>query len=163
MIIPSSTHGVIASSRPRVVVAGGGSDVTPDAVNFISVYYNNEFGEYGYTEKQITGINETIQLRVEFNNEFNTGSYTLYYSVSNESGFAVFGDNISYTSPSTYGMTPILNFESLYVQNNQYVTFGVTTNCGANAIVTVRNMSTLAVEGISIVLDTFNINHYGEC
>jgi len=159
-MIPSFRPGIRSSNRIRA--AGGGSDVTPDAVNFISVYYNGEFGEYGYTEKQITGINETIQLRVELNNEFNTGSYTLYYSVSNSSGFAVFGDNNSPDSPMNYGMTPIANLNSLSVQNNQYVTFGVTTTCGANAIVTVRNMGPLGQADIG-VLDTFNINHYGEC
>jgi hypothetical protein len=154
MIIPSSTHGVIASSRPRVVVAGGGGDVTPNAVNFISVYYNNDFIEYGYTEKQITGINQTITLKVQYNSP---GS-TVYYSVSNSSGFAVFGDNNSPNSPISYGMTAISNNGTFTVSNNQYVTFGVTPVCSVSAMVTVLNQS----DG-DAVLDTFFIEHYGEC
>lgn len=153
-MIPSFKHGIIASSRPRVVAGGGGSDVTPNAVNFTSIYYNNEFGEYAYTEKQITGINQTITLRVEFSSP---GSQ-LYYSVSNTSGFVVFGDNVSYDSPPGYGMTPINNLDSFNVQNNQYVTFGVQPTCSANEIVTVVNTS-----DASAVLDTFYIAWYGEC
>jgi hypothetical protein len=152
MIIPSSTHGVIASSRPRVVVASG--DVTPNAVNFTSIYYNNDVIEYGYTEKQITGINQTITLKVQYNSP---GS-TVYYSVSNSSGFAVFGDNNSPNSPLDYGMTAISNNGTFTVSNNQYVTFGVTPVCSVSAIVTVLNQS----DG-DAVLDTFFIEHYGEC
>ena len=153
-MIPSFKHGIIASSRPRVVAAGG--DVTPNAVNFISVYYNNDVGEYQYTEKQITGINQTITLRVEYSTP---GSHAqLYYSVSNTSGFVVFGDNNSLDSPIGYGMTPIGNLGTFTVQNNQYVTFGVIPSCGADAIVTVVNTS-----DASAVLDTFYINFYGEC
>jgi hypothetical protein len=71
------------------------------------------------------------------------------------------GDDPSYDAPSVE-MSTIGNFLSIYVENNQYVTFGVTATCGANAIVTVRNIG-FPGSGTNIVLDTFNINHYGEC
>ena len=154
MILPSRSFGVVASSRPRIVVSGGGGDVTPNAVNFISIYQNTEFTEYGYTEKQITGINQTITLRVQYTSP---GS-TVYYAVSNSSGFAVFGDNNSLNSPIYYGMTSISNNGTFTVSNNQYVTFGVIPSCGASAIVTVLNQS----DG-DAVLDTFNLDQYGEC
>ena len=147
----------LGSIRNLGVVAA--EDVTPDAVNFTSIYFNNEFGEYAYTEKQITGINQTITLRVEYSSP---GSQ-LYYSVSNTSGLVVFGDNVTYDSPTFYfGMEPIGNLGTFSVQNNQYVTFGVQPNCGVNDIVTVINLGSLEVAA-NIVLDTFNINYYGEC
>lgn len=152
MIIPSRSYGVIASSRPRIVAASG--DVTPNSVNFISIYYNNDVGEYSYSERQITGIDQTITLRVQYTSP---GS-TVYYSVSNTSGFAVFGDNNSLVSPIDYGMTSISNNGTFTVSNNQYVTFGVIPVCSADAIVTLLNQS-----DSDAVLDTFFINHYGEC
>jgi hypothetical protein len=152
MIIPSSTHGVIASSRPRLVVASG--DVTPNAVNWTDVFYDNEFFLWRYSERQITGINQTITLKVQYNNP---GS-TVYYSVSNSSGFAVFGDDNSSNSPISFGMTAISNNGTFTVSNNQYVTFGVTPACGAYYMVTVLNQS----DG-DAVLDTFFFIYSGEC
>jgi hypothetical protein len=62
MIIPSSTHGVIASSRPRVVAAG--SDVTPTpALNWTGTLGCDDLAPcQDYTEEQILGINEAITL-----------------------------------------------------------------------------------------------------
>ncbi len=62
MIIPSSTHGVIASSRPRVVVAS--SIVTPTpALNWTGTLGNDsESACADYTEERVLGITETITL-----------------------------------------------------------------------------------------------------
>lgn len=64
MIIPSSSFGVVASSRPRVAVAGGGgADVTPNAVNWVTTLFNDDISPcQDYTEQQITGINQTISI-----------------------------------------------------------------------------------------------------
>jgi hypothetical protein len=153
MIIPSSTHGVIASSRPRVVAAV--SDVTPNAVNWADVYQDNESGLYGYSERQITGINQTITLQVQIANGVGT---TLCYFVSSSAGAKVSGDATSATSPSGFSMNPIANNETFTVTNNQYVTFGVETGCNFNPVVTVKNQS-----DSNATLDTFAMWHYGEC
>jgi hypothetical protein len=62
MIIPSSTHGVIASSRPRVVVAS--SIVTPTpALNWTGTLVCDDASPcIDYTEEQILGINQAITL-----------------------------------------------------------------------------------------------------
>lgn len=62
MIIPSSTHGVIASSRPRVVVAS--SIVTPTpALNWTGTLGCDEGSMcQDYTEERVLGITETITL-----------------------------------------------------------------------------------------------------
>jgi hypothetical protein len=155
MIIPSSTHGIIASSKPRRIVSGGGSDVTPNAVNFTSAYQNTDVAIYGYTEKQITGINQTITLKVQYTPLFFA---TLYYYVSNTSGAIVSGDNFSETDPVSFSMTAISNNGTFTVSNNQYVTFGVLPTCGELFTVTVKNQS----DG-DVTLDTFSAYQQGEC
>jgi len=72
MIIPSSTHGVIASGRPRVVAAGGG-DVTPNPVNWTD--QNNILEVYTSTQ-YITGISSDITLRISWTS-LNGGDFTV--------------------------------------------------------------------------------------
>ena len=147
-MIPSFKHGIIASSRPRVVAGGGGSDVTPNAVNWGTISYDNDTAEYTYAEQQITGINQTITLKVQYTSP---GS-TVYYYVSNTSGDIVGG------APFLNGMSSIANNGTFTVSNNQYVTFGVDAVCGAFATVTVLNQS----DG-DVTLDTMTIQFLGEC
>jgi hypothetical protein len=155
MIIPSSTHGVIASSRPRVVVAGGGGDVTPNAVNWADVYYNNDVLQWFYSERQITGINTTITLKVEYTTAF---PLSLYYHVSNSSGAIVSGDALSAASPAGNSQLLFPSGSTFSVSNNQYVTFSVLPSCGDSVIFTVKNES----DG-NTTLDTFNGYWEGEC
>ena len=152
MIIPSSTHGVIASSRPRVVVVSG--DVTPNAVNWADIY-TLDSSLYFYSERQITGIDSSITLKVQYTPLF---SATLYYYVSNTSGAIVSGDNSLFTGPASSSMTAISNNGTFTVSNNQYVTFGVTIACGDGFTVTVKNQSSG-----DVTLDTFYATQEGEC
>ena len=145
-MIPSFKHGIIASSRPRVVAAG--SDVTPNAVNWGTISYDNDLAEYTYAEQQITGINQTITLKVQFG----AAGWTIYYYVSNTSGDIIGGP------PFLNGMSSIANNGTFTVSNNQYVTFGMTRFCGVPATVTVLNQS----DG-DVTLDTMTMEFLGEC
>ena len=148
MIIPSQ-------HASRVARAAASSDVTPNAVNWAEVYYDNEMVVWGYSEKQITGINQTITLQVQFNN---TQGFTLYYFVSSSASAKVTGDASSATSPSGFSMNSIANNGTFTVTNNQYVTFGVETGCNMSPVATVKNQS-----DSNATLDTFAMAHYGEC
>jgi hypothetical protein len=153
MIIPSSTHGIIASSRKKNTVSAP-TDVTPNAVTWSEVYYNNDIGEYFYSEKQITGINTPITLKVQFTAPFGG---IVYYHVSNVSGDIVSGDNGSLDAPSS-NSTAIANNGTFSVSNNQYVTFSTIPTCGEFFAITVKNQS----DG-DVVFDTFNTTFIGEC
>ena len=148
MIIPSQ-------HASRVARAAASSDVTPNAVNWADVSYDNDKGSYGYSERQITGINQTITLQVQI---ANGSGATLYYFVSSNAGAKVSGDGRSGTSPSGFSMNSIANNGTFTVTNNQYVTFGVETGCNMYPVVTVKNQS-----DSNTTLDTFAMVHEGEC
>jgi hypothetical protein len=155
MIIPSSSMGVFASSKPKIVVSGGGGgDVTPNAVNWADIYLLDGL-VYFYSERQITGIDSSITLKVQYTPLF---SATLYYYVSNTSGAIVSGDNSLLADPVSSSMTAISNNGTFTVSNNQYVTFGVIPACGDVFTVTVKNQS----DG-DVTLDTFVASQEGEC
>ena len=146
------TAGRVALTKTRTSSA----DVTPNAVNWADLSYDNDSGLYGYSEKQITGINETITLKVELNN--NNG-FTLYYFVSSSAGAKVSGDATSATSPTEFSMNLIANNGTFTVTNNQYVTFGATISCFImSPVVTVKNQS-----DSNATLDTFTLSYSGEC
>ena len=139
----------------RVARAAAGGDVTPNAVNWAEVYYDNESVVWGYSERQITGINQTITLQVQIADGVGA---TLYYFVSSSASAKVTGDATSATSPSGFSMNSIANNGTFTVTNNQYVTFGVETGCNQNPVATVKNQS-----DSNATLDTFAMVHYGEC
>jgi len=154
-MIPSFKHGIIASSRPRVVAAVG-SDVTPNAVNWADITYEGEAPAWYYTEKQITGINQTITLKVEYNTTFGS---TLYYYVSSSPGSIISGGGgTDAVPPTSLGMISIANNGTFTVSNNEYVTFGAIIGCGENTTITVKNQS----DGDS-TMDTMNMQQIGEC
>ena len=135
---------------------GSAADVTPNAVNWATLSFDNESGLYGYSEKQITGINQTITLQVQLNNAI---GFTLYYFVSSSASAKVTGDATSATSPSGFSMNSIANNGTFTVTNNQYVTFGATISCFIQSpVVTVKNQS-----NSDATLDTFALSYSGEC
>jgi hypothetical protein len=136
------------------VSGGGGSDITPDAVNWADVFVSDGT-TFNYSQRQITGITSSITIKVQYTPTF---SATLYYYVSNTSGDIVSGDGSLGNLPASYGMTSIANNGTFTVSNNQYVTFGVTVACGEFCTVTVKNQS----DG-DATLDTFNAYQAGEC
>lgn len=80
MIIPSSLHGVIASSRPKIVISGGGGDVTPNAIDWGVPFWDGGSESY-VTNQTITGIDTTINLYWECSYCGDGGS--IYYSKNN--------------------------------------------------------------------------------
>ena len=137
----------------------GGGDVTPNAVNWANVYDDSDNATYTYSERQITGINQTITLQVEVTNY---GGGGLYYFVSSNASAIVTGDATSATSPIGFGMNSIASGYLVYtrsftVTNNQYVTFGASIGCGQSTI-TVKNQS-----DSNATLDTFRMSQSGEC
>jgi hypothetical protein len=149
-------HTICVYAKKASGGGGGGGDVTPAAVNWATLSFDNDSGLYGYSEKQITGINETITLKVEFNN---SNGFTLYYFVSSSASAKVTGDATSSTSPTGFSMNSIANNGTFTVTNNQYVTFGATISCFINSpVVTVKNQS-----DSNVTLDTFTLSFAGEC
>ena len=135
---------------------GSAADVTPNAVNWATLSFDNDSGLYGYSEKQITGINQTITLQVQLNNTY---GFTLYYFVSTSAGDMVSGDASSLTDPASFGMNSIANNGTFTVTNNQYVTFGAIISCLIQSpVVTVKNQS-----NSDATLDTFALSYNGEC
>ena len=124
---------------------GGGGDVTPNAVNWADVFYNGMSGSWLCSERQITGIDTTITLKIT-----STTADGCYVFVSNTAGAIVSGDDSTQSDPSFLGMTFLDPNDTFTVSNNQYVTF---THSGAsfNSVITVANQSDGAA-----VLDTFN-------
>lgn len=128
-MIPSFKHGIIASSRPRVVAAA--NDVTPNAVDWqiVSQNVSDNSGSSKFTEQQITGINTTITLKLT-----NTGALPvqIYYRVGNTSltpntcydygTYAYFADIDNDGFYSTINGGSNVTFS---VSNNQYVGFGL--------------------------------------
>jgi len=133
---------------------GSAADVTPAAVNWADVYQDNEYVVWGYSERQITGINQTITLKVEYD----TLTIDIYYFVSSSAGAKVSGDATSATSPSGFSMNFVENNGTFTVSNNQYVTFGVMGGCTPTLTITVKNQS-----DSNATLDTFLAYSQGEC
>jgi hypothetical protein len=129
----------------KKATGGGGADVTPNAVNWADVYYNGMSGSWLCSERQITGIDTTITLKIT-----STTADGCYVFVSNTAGAIVSGDDSTQSDPSFLGMTFLDPNDTFTVSNNQYVTF---THSGAsfNSVITVANQSDGAA-----VLDTFN-------
>ena len=150
-MLQGRVHSMAVSTKKTSAV-----DNTPAAVNWAEVYYDNEMVVWGYSEKQITGINQTITLQVQLNN---TNGFTLYYFVSSSASAKVTGDATSATSPSGFSMNSIANNGTFTVTNNQYVTFGATISCFIQSpVVTVKNQS-----NGDATLDTFALYYDGEC
>ena len=130
MIIPSSMHGVIAASRPRIVVTGG-EDSTPNAINWSSADYDAVGGNVTSSTKQITGINVPITLYVTISG--GAVGTRFYYYRSAQTDY--WGDQQNYDSGSigsqasigngTYSDTGEAQFTISNVSNNDYVTFFV--------------------------------------
>lgn len=148
MIIPSSSFGVIASSRKRIVVAS--NDVTPNAVNWSNVTYNDTFTQGDITSRQISGINQTITLRANYTSPEGANKVVLTYRV------VASGGSDTTWSPSMPGnFSQLTDNDTFTVTNNQYVDFSVFYGASwfgptATATVTITNVS-----DSNAVLDTF--------
>lgn len=139
-----SASGWMHSLRSKKATGGGGGDVTPNAVNWAGVFYNGNSGSFYCSERQITGIDTTITLKIT--SDTADGCWVF---VSSSAGSIVSGDDSTSGDPSALGMTLLDPNDTFTVSNNQYVTF---TASGQNfsSVITVANQS----DG-GATLDTF--------
>ena len=111
------------------------NDVTPNAVNWADpLSYEAITGFFGYSERQITGINQTITLKV---NLLSGGN--IYVLVSSSAGAIGSGDGSTSQDPGFLGCTLLLDQSTFTVSNNQYVTFMASGN--GDSLVEVINIS----------------------
>lgn len=149
MIIPSSSFASVSFIKKSSAAA---SDVTPAAVNWGDVSYSEGNFVGHESSQQITGINQTITLRVNYTSAQGADKVELYYrkSVSGAGPAFFWTENV----PNDY--TKILDAATFTVTNNEYVDFTVFYGTSwvppfsADATVTVTN-----VTDSNTVLDTF--------
>ena len=133
MIIPSQHASRVARAAAG---GGGGGGVTPNAVNWANAV---PAGNQSFTRTamlQITGITETITLRVVHSGGANSAGYSV-------NSTATYGTNTSIASNGTFT-----------VSNNQYVGFqaGISFSGSATQSFTITNVS-----DADAGLDTFTI------
>jgi hypothetical protein len=124
---------------------GGGGDVTPNAVNWADITYNGFVGEFGYTERQVTGIDTTITLEIVIDDNFTD----VYVLVGSSASFGA-SDGFSISDPPYLGFTQKFNGGTFTVSNNQYVAFMASGSC-TSTFNTIKNQS----DG-NATLDTFD-------
>ena len=134
---------------------GSASDVTPDTIDWTDLYYSELIGDVPFTEKQITGINQTITLKVSVPANIN-----FYYAVNAPINIDYdrfeYGDlegRTSLNGPEVFGLSQIYNNDTFTVNNNDWVVFSV-TGSGTSVLdtVTVTNVS-----DNDATLDTFTV------
>lgn len=124
------------------------SDVTPNAIDWDIVDFNAISGEYLCSQAQITGINQTITLRVDYT----YGS--LFYGVFASDPGLTAG---SISDPYFYGLAPISDLDTFTVSNNDYVVFTIDgTGVDFTDTVTIIN-----VTDSNTTLDTFSSTSTG--
>ena len=128
---------------------GGASDVTPNAVNWSNIEYNGTEGYLQCTEKQITGINTSITLNLDY-----AGTVAYMYGGVFSSQQLLEGSPIF--DPYTYGLNDIGSGGSITVSNNQWVVFCAFASSNGAETISVKNQS----DG-SAVIDTFTVTGFG--
>lgn len=141
---------------------GGGSDVTPDAIDWSDISYFSLTDNMTYiTTKQLTGIGTNITLEISTDSttpgflfyvndsveHFTEGSEldvgTAYYN-ADVLGIGFYYTNFDNTNPIT-----------ITGQNNYYITFGCAPYAEGTFTITVKNVS----DG-NAVLDTFTVTQF---
>lgn len=135
----SGMASMIAIRAKKATGGGGGSDVTPNAVNWSDMTYNDGTGEIGFSSKQITGINADITLGAS---AISNGG--LYYKISDTEVTQV-------TSLTGYTAISSGGGNTAAVSNNKWVTFAYAGTANATTV-TIRNVT----DG-NAVLDTFQV------
>jgi hypothetical protein len=138
MIIPSQ-H----ASRVARAAAGGGGDVTPNAVNWSNCgeVAAKKLVNYTYSAQQITGISTSITLQVVFSN---TAFTYLQYKIQSTSTVPSLS-----TAPAAAGYTAASHNATITVSNNEYLVFCAGGSAGTTTV-TVNNTS-----DSNATLDTF--------
>lgn len=129
--------------------SGGGSDNTPNAINWTDIAWDTGDSLGTVTSKQITGISGSIDLNVS-EEETAPDNILLYYRVDNSEITA----NITGTPGSPWVQVAASPGSTFAVSNNQWVTF----SCWSST--TTKNATTISVYNASdsnTLLDTFTI------
>ena len=126
-------------------------DVTPNAVSWADLYYNESgppFGGNGFniSKRQITGISTPITIKISAD----PSTVDLYYLVSN-SIFPPEDEGVPNSWPTDVGLNLIANNGTFSVSNNQYLSLAVTSFSSGNGTITLTNLS-----DNDTVLDTIN-------
>jgi uncharacterized protein YneR len=156
MIIPSSSFASFSSVK-KPVAGGGGSDVTPNAVNWANVAYGEGLSSSDVTSRQISGINQTITLRANYTSAQGADKVYLYYRLSVSGGSDTSVSFLNFT-PEEQGFAQIIDNATFTVTNNQYVDF--TTWYGASWIPPIPATATVTITNVTdsnTSLDTFTI------
>lgn len=141
----SGLASMIGVRAKKSAVGGGGGDVTPNAVNWANVVYQGLTGEFGYTERQVTGIDTTITLEIVIDDNFTD----IYVLVGSSASFGA-SDGYSLSDPGYLGFTQKFSGDTFTVSNNQYVAFMASGSC-TSTFITIKNQS----DG-NATLDTFD-------
>ena len=124
--------------------SAGGTDVTPNAVNWADVVYDFGLGTCGVESKQITGISSSISIEIQPG----TGTEpVLYYQITSSQ---VTGTTTG--TPSSPWVAVTSN-TTVSINNNQWLSF-VCNNTGDTRTATIINTS----DG-NATLDTFNYKY----
>lgn len=152
-MIPSFKPGIVASNSIRKVAAG---DVTPNAIspNLCNAQSNCTYIEDYYdffNNRQITGIDTTITVRVEYSNTLTQLYYRKNYSTTvDQSGVNLCEDTQSVRALSpgynyaANGWTQINNNGTFTLVNNDWISFGCSRKSGSGYTtesVTLKNQS----------------------
>ena len=128
--------------------SGGGSDYTPNAVdwgNVSQVIGKFKIGTYVYSAQQITGISTTfafqITLRVVFSN---TAFASLRYKIQSTSTVPA-----SNSQPTANGYFGVSHNGTISVTNNQWLVFAANGNAGSTTVTVINTSDSNAI------LDTF--------
>ena len=139
MIIPSQ-H----ASRVARAAAGGGGDVTPNAVNWTPL----NTGGTRFTTQQITSISTSITVQLTVSAGQNPSARLWFKKDTTAPSYTT-------SSPSAYGFTQITAYPTnITVSNNEYLSFGMASagSRGSSATIAVTNTS-----DSNTVLDTFAV------
>ena len=131
------------STLRNVPAAGGGSDVTPNAVDWSNLTYDDNTQTPGVATVQFTGINQTISVSANWT-ALGGGNIALNYRVDNSDPTPLDPFNPGVTQLTSSG-------ETISVSNNQWLTFYY-AGSQDNQLVTIENNS-----DSNTTLDTFTV------
>lgn len=122
-------------------------DVSIDPINWGNLGFDNTQG-FHFETQQITGINQPITLQVLIS--IQDGDFGIYYSTDSSNPSYDFWESYEFLS----AFVEISDGETLNVENNQYVTFGVQHKSGFRAsrgMINIKNTS-----DSDTIIDTFS-------
>lgn len=151
MIIPSSSFASFSSIKKPIVAAGGG-DVTPNAVNWSNLTYDGGGANpYNITVKQITGINQSITLQLTYTSSVGEIRYKIAENANNEGTYT--GSLTGYTLVSSGG--------TFIVNNNEYVEFLISETPAYTGLMSTFTITVTNVTDSNTILDTFTAEGFG--